>query len=189
MILSRNCKNTGSSSRGAVAKESVLQPLMNSPSPKDLIKDSSGPSPRKDSSFSVASSQFARDLLRELSESSLKSRDSPNSAKLCLARSHSGKELCKELSVSPRSHSSKDPGPVLCRSQSGKELVSARRQSGTDVSGSSARPVSLRQLNDAGSHFRPLLSSARRVAVSDRLGLTSSTGTTGSSDKEVSCGF
>lgn len=140
--------------------------------------------------MSLAQSQGGKDLLRDLSESSLKSRDPRDTTRFCLTRSHSGKELIRDLSLSPRSHSSKDSGSVLSRSQSGKELVSsalsARHQSGTELSGSSPRPMSGRELNDGGSPFRSLLGSATRAGVTDRLRLTPSTGTTGSSDKEVS---
>jgi hypothetical protein len=155
---------------------------MNSLSPKDLIKDPSGPPARNDNRSYVSQTQNGGHV-KDSSESSPKSRDSPNAARLCLARSHSGRELCKELSVTPRSASSKEPGPVLCRSQSGKDIVSARHQSGTELS---ARSVSGKQLTEAGSHFRPLMGPTRRVLLSDRLGLSPSTGTIGSSDKEVS---
>lgn len=178
MVASRHVKAGGSASpRSAGSKEYAAQPLMNSQSPEDLTKDSLRLSPRKDSSVSLSQPQgtSARDLLRDLTESSLKSKDSRDAARSCLARSHSGKELLKDLSVSPRCNSSKDSGSVLCRSQSGKELGSSahavRRQSGIEVPGSSARQ---------------LLGPTRRVGLTDRLGLTPNTGTTGSSDKEVS---
>jgi hypothetical protein len=189
VVPSRNGKNTGSTFRSVLAKESVPHPLMHSMSAKDLIKDSSGLSPRKDNSYSFAQSYGGKDL-RDLSESSLKSGDSRDATGLRLARSHSGKELFRDQSVSPRSHSSKDSGLVLSRSQSGKELVSsalsARHHSGTEVSGSAPRSVSGRELNDGWSPFRSLLGSARRAGVTDRPRLTPSTGTTGSSDKVVS---
>ncbi|XP_033608263.1 uncharacterized protein LOC111866670 isoform X5 [Cryptotermes secundus] len=189
VVPTRNGKNTGTASRSVVAKECVLQPLLHSLSAKDLIKDSSGLSPRKGNSLSLAQSQGGKDL-RDLSESSLKSRDGRDATRFCLTRSHSGKEILRDLSLSPRSHSSKDSGSILSRSQSGKELgssaLSARHQSGTEISGSSPRPVSGRELNDGGSPFRSLLGSATRAGVTDRLTLTPSTGTTGSSDKEQS---
>jgi hypothetical protein len=194
-ILIRNGKNTGSASpRTAAGKDSkdVLQSVTRSMNGKDLIKDSSGLSPRKDSSLSLARSQSGKDLLRDSSESSLRSRDCRDTAsRLPLSRSHSGKELIRDLSLSPRSHSSKDSGTVLSRSQSGKELVltglSPRLQTGREVSGSSLRSVSGRDLNDGGSPSRSLLSSSRtrRFGVTERRGMTPSTGTTGSSDKEV----
>jgi hypothetical protein len=190
VVPTRNGKNIGCTSRSAAGKESVLRPLTRSLSGKDLIKDSSGLSSRKDNSLALAQSQGGKDLLRDLSDSSLRSKDPRDPARLSLARSYSGKELIRDLSASPRSNSSKDSGSVLSRSQSGKEVVSsglsARHQSGTEVSGSTPRPLSGKEHNDVGSPFRSLLGSARRVGVTDRLRLTPSTGTTGSSDKEVS---
>lgn len=194
-ILIRNGKNTGSTSpRSAAGKDSkdVLQSVTRSMSGKDLSKDSSGLSPRKDNSLSLARSQSGKDLLRDSTESPLRSRDCREAAtRLTLSRSHSGKELIRDLSLSPRSHSSKDSGTVLSRSQSGKELVSSglslAHQTGRVVSGSSLRSVPARDPNDGGSLSRSLLSSSRtrRVGVADRRGVTPSTGTTGSSDKEV----
>ncbi|XP_021928560.1 uncharacterized protein LOC110834074 isoform X3 [Zootermopsis nevadensis] len=195
-ILIRNGKNTGSTSpRSAAGKDSkdVLQSVTRSMSGKDLSKDSSGLSPRKDNSLSLARSQSGKDLLRDSTESPLRSRDGREAAtRLTLSRSHSGKELIRDLSLSPRSHSSKDSGTVLSRSQSGKELVSSglslAHQTGRVVSGSSLRSVPARDPNDGGSLSRSLLSSSRtrRVGVADRRGVTPSTGTTGSSDKEKS---
>jgi hypothetical protein len=194
-VLIRNGKNTGSASpRSAAGKDSkdVFQSVTRSLSGKDLIKDSSGLSPRKDSGLSLARSQSGKDLLRDSSDSSFRPRDGRDAAtRLTLSRSQSGKELIRDLSLSPRSHSSKDSGTVLSRSQSGKELVStdvsSRHQTGREVCGSSLRSVSGKDLNDGGSPSRSVPSSSRtrRVGVTDRRGLTPSTGTTGSSDKEV----
>jgi len=184
----RNGKNTGSTSpRNPVGKD-VPQSLNRSQSGKDLIKDSSGLSPRKDNGLSLARSQSGKDLLRDSSELSPRSRDSRDATRLSLSRSHSGKELIKDLSLSPRSHSSKDSGPILSRSQSGKELFSSGL-SPRHQAGSSSRSVRGKDLTDGESPSRFLLTSSRnrRVGVTEKRGLTPSTGTTGSSDKEVSC--
>jgi hypothetical protein len=190
----RNVRNAGSPSpRTAVAKVSKDVPQCLTPclSGKDWIKESSVLSPRKGNISSLARSQSGKDLVRDSLESSLKSRDPRDAARLSLSRSHSGKDVIRDLSLSPR-YSSRDSGPVLSRSQSGKEIVpteiSPRRQCGRELFGFSSRPVSARDLYEGESPSRSLLSSARsrRVGVTDRLGPAPSTGTTGSSDKEVS---
>jgi hypothetical protein len=197
-VPTRNAKNTGSTSpRIAVGKDSkdVLHSVTRSMSGKNLIKDSSGLSPRKDNSLSLARSQSGRDLLRDSPESSHRSRDCRDAAtRLTLSRSHSGKELIRDLSLSPKSHSSKDSGTVFSRTQTRKELAvstgpSPRHQAGREVTGSPLRPASEKVVNAGGSPSRSLLSSSRtrRTGVSDRRGglTTTSTGTTASSDKEV----
>lgn len=189
----RNIRNTASASpRTAVAKDSkdVLQCVTPCLSGKDVIKESSVLSHRKDI-LSLARSQSGKDLVRDSPESSLKSRDPRDAARLSLSRSHSGKDLIRDLSLSPR-YNTRYSGSVVSRSQSGKELVSTgpspRRQSGRELFGVSSRPVSARDVYEGENPSRSQLSSprTRRVGVTDRVGATPSTGTTGSSDKEVS---
>lgn len=152
---------------------------------KDLINESLVLSPRKDI-LTLARSQSGKDLVRDSPESSLKSRDSRDAARLSLSRSHSGKDLIRDLSLSPRC-STRDSGSHLSRSQSGKEIgstgLSPRRQSGRELFGLSSRPVSAKDL-EGENPSRSLRT--RRVGVTDRLGPTPITGTTGSSEKEVS---
>lgn len=184
----RNVRNTGSASPRTAVSKDVLHCVTSCPSGKDLINESSVLSPRKDI-LSLARSQSGKDLVRGSPESSLKSRDPRDAARLSLSRSHSGKDLIRDLSLSPR-YSTRDSGSDLSRAQSGKELVSAglspRRQSGRELFGSSSRPVSARDLYEGENSSRSLVSSprTRRVGVTDRQG--PSTGTTGSSEKEVS---
>jgi hypothetical protein len=188
----RNVRNTGPTSpRTAVAKEAkdVIQCVTPCLSGKDVIKESSVLSPRKDI-LSLARSQSGKDIVRDCPESSLKARDPRDAARPSLSRSHSGKNAIRDLSLSPRCIS-RDSGSVLSRSQSGKELVSTglspKRQSGRELFGLSSRPVSARDVYEGHNPSRSLLSSPRtRVGVTDSLGPTPSTGTTGSSDKEVS---
>lgn len=184
----RNVRNTGSASpRTAVSKDVLhcVTPL----SGKDLINESSVLSPRKDNLI-LARSQSGKDLVRDSPESSLKSRDPRDAARLSLSRSHSGKDLIRDLSLSPRC-STRDSGSDLSRAQSGKELgstgLSPRRQSGREF-GLSSRPVSAKDLYEGENPSRSLLSSprTRRVGVTDRQGPAPITGTTGSSEKEVS---
>ncbi|XP_069701361.1 uncharacterized protein [Periplaneta americana] len=171
----RNGRDTGSTSPRAAGKD-VLQSLTRSLSGKDLIKDTSLLSPRKDSSLSLARSQSGKDLLRDASDSSLRLKDSTG---LSLSRSQSGKDLLRDANLSSRSSSSKDLGSAIPRKDS--TGLSPRRQS----SGSSRSP-SGKDVKDSGSPSRS--SRTRRIGVTERRGLTSSTGTTGSSDKEKSPG-
>jgi len=184
----RNVRNTGSASPRTAVSKDVLHCVTPSLSGKDLSNESSVLSPRKDV---LARSQSGKDLVRDSAESSLKSRDHRDAARLSLSRSHSGKDLIRDLSLSPRC-STRDSGSDLSRAQSGKELgstvLSPRRQSGRELFGLSSRPVSAKDLYEGENPSRSLLSSprTRRVGVTDRLGPAPSTGTTGSSEKEVS---
>ena len=186
----RNVRNTGSASPRTAVSKDVLHCVTPSLSGKDLINESSVVSPRKDI-LTLARSQSGKDLVRDSPEPSLKSRDPRDAARLSLSRSHSGKDLIRDLSLSPRC-STRDSGSDLSRPQSGKELGSTgllpRRQSGRELFGLSSRPVSAKDLYEGENPSRSLLSSprTRRVGVTDRLGPTPSTGTTGSSEKEVS---
>ena len=136
--------------------------------PRSLsIKDS----PRKDiSSVSVARSQSGIHL----------PRDSFLRSGLPLSKTQSGKDLVKDMGLSPRPHT------MVTRSQSGKDIkdamgLSPRHTAARESSGS----PSGKESKDGGSPLRSLQSSSRirRVGVSERRGLTASSG---SSEKEVS---
>ena len=186
----RNVRNTGSASPRTAVSKDVLHSVTPCLSGKNLINESSVLSPRKDI-LSLSRSQSGKDLVRDSPELSLKSRDPRDAARLSMSRSRSGKDLIRDLSLSPRC-STRDSGSDLSRSESGKELVSTglspRRQSGRELFGLSSRPLSARDLYEGENPSRSLLSSprTRRVGVTGRLGPSPSTGTTGSSEKEVS---